>query len=116
MAKKTTIRVAADGSWRAVVDDVIESILPAETAPYVVRRASHVDVSDDLCEEVKLAYLNRLGRPPEDMRCVFQPNAWWADLSPVNGPLLGPFLSRSSALEAEVEWLHAAGIPAVASR
>ncbi len=31
---------------------------------------------------------------------------WTADLSPVNGPVLGPFPSRSEALRAEVAWLH----------
>ena len=31
---------------------------------------------------------------------------WTADLSPVNGPVLGPFASRSDALQAEVAWLH----------
>lgn len=31
---------------------------------------------------------------------------WWADLSPVNGPTLGPFTNRSEALDAEVTWLH----------
>ena len=30
---------------------------------------------------------------------------WTADLSPVNGPLLGPFPSRSEALSAERLWL-----------
>ena len=30
---------------------------------------------------------------------------WFADLSPVDGPLLGPFGRRSAALAAEVEWL-----------
>ena len=30
---------------------------------------------------------------------------WWADLSPVHGPKLGPFGLRSQALAAEVEWL-----------
>ncbi len=32
---------------------------------------------------------------------------WWADLSPVNGPTLGPFTLRSEALEAERQWLEA---------
>ena len=32
---------------------------------------------------------------------------WLCDLSPVNGPLLGPFASRSAALAAEVDWLNA---------
>ena len=31
---------------------------------------------------------------------------WWADLSPVMGPRLGPFQKRSAALEAEVDWLR----------
>lgn len=31
---------------------------------------------------------------------------WTADLSPVGGPLLGPFATRSEALAAEHEWLE----------
>jgi hypothetical protein len=31
---------------------------------------------------------------------------WTAELSPVNGPLLGPFVTRSLALQAEREWLE----------
>lgn len=33
---------------------------------------------------------------------------WWADLTPVGGPILGPFApdARSKALAAEVAWLH----------
>ena len=31
---------------------------------------------------------------------------WTADLSPVNGPVLGPFPNRSEALDAEREWLE----------
>ena len=31
---------------------------------------------------------------------------WTADLSPVSGPLLGPFATRSAALAAEQEWLE----------
>jgi hypothetical protein len=31
---------------------------------------------------------------------------WWSDMSPVNGPKLGPFRSRSQALAAEVAWLE----------
>lgn len=30
---------------------------------------------------------------------------WWADLSPVGGPKLGPFAARSGALAAERRWL-----------
>ena len=31
--------------------------------------------------------------------------AWWADLSPVGGPRIGPFAKRSLALLAEQSWL-----------
>jgi hypothetical protein len=31
---------------------------------------------------------------------------WWADLSPLDGPRLGPFAQRSLALAAEEDWLE----------
>jgi len=31
---------------------------------------------------------------------------WWVDLSPVGGPVLGPFTLRSEALTAERRWLE----------
>jgi hypothetical protein len=31
---------------------------------------------------------------------------WWADLSPVNGPKLGPFGRRAEALAAKQHWLE----------
>ena len=45
-----------------------------------IRRASHVEPTQDGC--------------------------WFADLSPVGGPVLGPYERRSEALVAEVEWLR----------
>jgi len=36
-----------------------------------------------------------------------QTGQWWADLSPVDGPRLGPFDRRSQALDAERVWLEA---------
>ena len=38
-----------------------------------------------------------------------EPNSvgqWMADLSSVGGPVLGPFVKRSDALAAEVNWLR----------
>jgi hypothetical protein len=32
--------------------------------------------------------------------------SWFADLSPLDGPRLGPFARRSQALEAEEAWLQ----------
>jgi len=37
---------------------------------------------------------------------------WTADLAPVNGPQLGPFPTRTTALAAEREWLAAHWLPA----
>jgi hypothetical protein len=34
-----------------------------------------------------------------------QQGGWWADLSPVSGPKLGPFRLRSQALADEQRWL-----------
>ena len=34
-------------------------------------------------------------------------DSWQADLSPVGGPVLGPFARRSEALAAERAWLEA---------
>jgi len=31
---------------------------------------------------------------------------WYADLSPVQGPRLGPFCKRSEALTAESDWIN----------
>ncbi len=36
---------------------------------------------------------------------------WTADMSPVNGPVLGPFEHRSEALAAEVQWLETHWLP-----
>lgn len=38
---------------------------------------------------------------------------WFADLSPVNGPKLGPFSRRSEALQAEIDWLENHWLPAI---
>jgi hypothetical protein len=43
-----------------------------------------------------------------------EPNSagqWNADLSPVGGPVLGPFHNRSDALTAERQWLEAHWLP-----
>ena len=52
--------------------------------------------------------LHQLGRLSIQRGSHVEPTAdgqWTADLSPVNGPLLGPFLSRAEALTAEQVWL-----------
>jgi len=57
-----------------------ESIDLRGLGPLTISRASHVEPTAD-------------GR-------------WTADLSPVQGPILGPFGKRSEALDAELAWLE----------
>ena len=60
------------------------------------------------CVYDELLDLRELGRLTIERASHVEPNAtgqWTADLSPVNGPQLGPFTNRSEALAAEVDWL-----------
>lgn len=56
----------------------------------------------------ELACLPPMTATAESLRARFLPgpDAWWADLLPSNGPVLGPFESRQEALDAEVAWLR----------
>jgi hypothetical protein len=54
--------------------------------------------------------LAALGRPAITRASHVEPDAdgqWWADLSPVDGPSLGPYRQRTDALGAEHTWLEA---------
>jgi hypothetical protein len=58
-------------------------------------------------EEIDLA---ALGRPVITRASHVEPTSdgrWTADLSPVGGPVLGPFERRGEALSAEAAWLDA---------
>jgi len=68
--------VTAAGNVRAIYNERIDL---AQLGKVSIRRGSHVEPTDD-------------GR-------------WTADLSPCDGPLLGPFAVRSEAIEAENVWL-----------
>ncbi len=68
--------IATSGSIRCVYDETLDL---ASLGPLQIERSSHVEPLAD--------------------------GSWTADMSPVNGPLLGPFAKRSAALEAERTWL-----------
>ena len=70
------IIVEPSGTVRAVYSEVIEL---AALGNLAITRASHVE-PDEHCQ-------------------------WFADLSPVGGPVLGPFPHRSEALDSEQQWL-----------
>jgi hypothetical protein len=74
--------VSPDGTIRAVYAEAIDL---GVLGHLVISRASHVE--------------------PDERGC------WLADLSPVAGPVLGPFDLRSEALEAERAWLVTNWLP-----
>jgi hypothetical protein len=62
------------------------------------------------CVYAEAINLKSLGKLHVERGSHVEPDAvgnWWADLSPVHGPRLGPFEHRSSALAAETDWLAA---------
>ncbi len=71
------IVVAPGGGIRCVYDETIDLSLLGKVQ---ISRGSHVEP-------------NEVG-------------AWFADLAPVGGPSLGPFLKRTEALAAEIAWLE----------
>lgn len=53
--------------------------------------------------------LNELGKLDISRASHVEPTSdgkWTADMSPVNGPVLGPFDTRTEALQKEVKWLN----------
>ena len=66
-------------------------------------------VGDARCLYTETLDLNLLGSLQIRRASHVEPDAdgrWFAELSPVNGPRLGPFQFRSDALAAEVAWLN----------
>lgn len=82
----TTIIITADGNLRHIYDDELNE-MDARLGNRSVSRASMVEPNAD--------------------------GNWLADLSPVGGPVLGPFAKRGEALACEVNWLERNNIPEV---
>ena len=79
------ITFEVDGRIKFIYDDTLAEVA-SEVGVLSIKRASHVE--PDLA-----------GR------------GWVADMAPVGGPCLGPFLTRGGALAAEREWLIVNSIP-----
>lgn len=79
MKREVRIKLKTDGSFEAVYGDELRPVLDALGGKQQIVRASHVEPNSD--------------------------GEWLADMSPVGGPVLGPFHLRSEALDAERAWL-----------
>lgn len=73
--------VIQNGKATAIYDDALAEAMQGTGAELRTRRASHVEPCD---------------------------GGWAADMSPMDGPKLGPFALRSGALAAERAWLDEA--------
>ncbi|MFN3152914.1 hypothetical protein [Bremerella sp.] len=61
------------------------------------------------CVYAELVDLRSIGKLAIQRGSNVEPNcdgSWYVDLSPVQGPRVGPFSQRSQALEAERRWLE----------
>jgi hypothetical protein len=79
------ITVEVDGRIKFIYDDSVAEVMQ-EVGTLEVKRASHVEFDNS-------------------------DGFWWADMSPVGGPRMGPFNLRHTALEVERVWLEENGIP-----
>ena len=68
------------------------------------------------CVYSEVIDLSTLGSPTISRASHVEPDQhgrWLADLSPVHGPVLGPFQNRSDALRAEQDWLEVHWLDAI---
>lgn len=94
--KKIKIRITKDATIIHIAHDEVKV---DHAGPRKTSRASHVEPWSGLRLRARVDVRKR-----HPLR-VFCDDDWFADLSPVNGPVLGPFATRKTALLAEEQWL-----------
>jgi len=111
MPRKTAqLIVEADGTTRHLVDPVSERF-GAKIGPKITtRRASHVESWVDLSDKAKARIEDERGWVMAATGRL-EPNLFWADMSPVDGPVLGPFSTYEHAITAEIRWLQQHDLP-----
>lgn len=106
-ANGTEIRISKrDGSVRGIYSEDTASVLSG-LGQTQTRRASRVDPTGDLTRGAK----HWLRNERRLMEANLPSDVWWADLTPVGGPVLGPFNVRDIALSEEIKWLKKNGLP-----
>jgi hypothetical protein len=80
--KTRVMVIGKDGSILAIYNEAEILGLIQESAQKMIKRASHVEPTED--------------------------GQWMADMGPVDGPVLGPYDTRQEALDHEVDWLTGA--------
>jgi hypothetical protein len=102
------IRFSKDGSARAIYGEEIDL---EELGVVKLRRASRVEPTSELSDSAREWLYGALEELSDHMTAAKpKKSLWWADMIPMNGPVLGPFNTRSAALKAEVMWLNEHGL------
>ena len=112
---KLTIVIDNEGRIRHLLEDSCELIDRVSGSVDKIVRNSHVETWHSLAESAKQQLLDRNVVAGDTIVGHDLPlaKAWWADMQPVRGPVLGPFTTREDALEAELIWLRQKGLPCV---
>ena len=110
----------ADGTTRHLVDPLSERIAAAVGPRVSTQRCSHIETWGDLSIAARQWLLDHraLFADIEDDR-VYEleddgcdlTTCFWADLLPVNGPVLGPFEHAEDANKAEIKYLQERDLP-----
>ena len=122
--QSVTIFVSKGGEVRHVHSTEAAKITSNLAGERNLRRASHVEPTSELrpaalkwladkanAKQIEPRYLAYdEAKFKQDMLQAF-PNSWWADLTPVDGPVFGPFDTNNEALAAELKWLDDHGAP-----
>lgn len=119
--RRTKIVIPRDGittgeqQVRGLDTQITNKVVNALGGKKTITRASNVEPGSGLSN----AALDYLWKFRDDVKIIKDPyqmlepldTKWFADLLPVNGPVLGPFDDRQAALAAEEAWLHEHHIP-----
>lgn len=87
MTNEMELVVGCDGGVRCIYDEALDL---RELGRLTITRASHVEPDTS--------------------------GGWFTDMGPVDGPMLGPYGSRTQALQAEREWLTRSPLRPLPSR
>lgn len=110
---------AGNQKVRAIYSPLVAGMLD-QLGESELRRASHVEPGSEI-KPAALSWL-RGNRYDDGVFTVKRDDGtiemlpqyktkWWADLLPVDGPVLGPYNTNTEALQAEVDWLKLHNVP-----
>lgn len=131
------IIISPKGELRAIyspeTDQILRGVAAKSGTQVETRRASHVEPTTELANAaIQWLAMNHAEFKDQSLpegttelpaamsatdmigallRPHLPQDRWWADLLPVDGPVLGPFDTREIALDEEAKWLVAHNIP-----